>query len=714
MTTDRRRFLPVLAGASAYLLGSIALLGLGLWSSLGPADQAALTGMVRAQGGFLGLAAGLLIGGLALLLRAVWSRTVLPARRLAAEVRQLRADPSTARAVLAGPEELKAIARGVNALADRVVSGEQAVNDRVAAEAANLEQERNRLAALMTQLRVGVLMCTSDGRITLYNSAARQVLGGTERVGLGRSVFGILDRSLIVHARHRIWAGSAAFHEAMTAQDGKLLRVQVSLVAGEENSSAGFILLVEDLTRRLEADQRRSELLRALTEGSRASVASIRAAVENLRDFPQMGAEQRDRFIGVILEEALELSGHLEQTVSRYAGPEDGWFLAEMQGPDLVGSLVRAFAADPEMQVTVTDPGAELWIKVDSHALVRALAGFARRLCAERAVRELSLSLQAISGWAQLDARWPGVALDGSSLRDWTGEHHPDTAGPADAESLSAVVDRHGGELWSGTDEAGAAYVRLLLPMAETVSPPTPASTPVAAEVAAPAYDFDLFTLTAPTSALDDRRLDELTYTVFDTETTGLDPQGGDEIISVGAVRIVNGRLLRQETFERLVDPGRSVPPAAVRIHGITPGMLEGQPPIEAVLPDFARFAEDTVLVGHNVAFDLAFFRLKEVRSGVAFDQPVLDTLLLSAVVHPDHEGHSLEAIAARLGVHVIGRHTALGDAFVTGELFLRMLRMLLDQGVTTLGEAREASRRTYQARVTDSLYTPELPAATG
>jgi len=69
-------------------------------------------------------------------------------------------------------------------------------------------------------------------------------------------------------------------------------------------------------------------------------------------------------------------------------------------------------------------------------------------------------------------------------------------------------------------------------------------------------------------------------------------------------------------------------------------------------------------------------------------------------VVHPHQDSHSLEAIAERLGVDGSGRHTALGDALVTGEIFLRLLPLLAERGIHTLGEARRAAQQSYFARV--------------
>ena len=245
---------------------------------------------------------------------------------------------------------------------------------------------------------------------------------------------------------------------------------------------------------------------------------------------------------------------------------------------------------------------------------------------------------------------------------------------------------------------APAAASILRAPSASDRSASTPWSAPAGGGSRPEFYDFDLFGAAPESSEMDDRPLATLAYTVFDTETTGLSPAGGDEIIQIGAVRIVNGRMLRQECFEQLVDPGRVITDAS--IHGITQDMVAGKPRIEQVLPAFHAFAQDTVLVAHNAAFDLRFLQLQEEATGVVFRQPVLDTLLLSAVVHPYQPSHELEAIAGRFGITVEGRHTALGDAVLTAEVMMRLIPLLQAMGIRTLGQARAASQQTYYARI--------------
>jgi DNA polymerase-3 subunit epsilon len=210
-------------------------------------------------------------------------------------------------------------------------------------------------------------------------------------------------------------------------------------------------------------------------------------------------------------------------------------------------------------------------------------------------------------------------------------------------------------------------------------------------------YDFSLFDEMAlgVTPAERDWRLDDLTFVVFDTETTGLSPESGDRVISLAGVRVRGTQVKRGEIFDALIQPGRAIPAESVRFHGITDAMVAAAPTMDLVLPAFLRFAREAVLVGHEASFDLRFLEPEARRLGLPSltARPILDTRLLSRSLHGLGESHSLEAIALRLGVTVTGRHSALGDALTTAEILARLLVLLQKRGVLTLGATLDTVR---------------------
>ncbi|MPY70646.1 MAG: hypothetical protein GEU92_11220 [Alphaproteobacteria bacterium] len=186
--------------------------------------------------------------------------------------------------------------------------------------------------------------------------------------------------------------------------------------------------------------------------------------------------------------------------------------------------------------------------------------------------------------------------------------------------------------------------------------------------------------------------LAELAAVAFDTETTGLDARAGDEIVQIGAVRVRGTTVLGGETFETLVHPGRPVPAASTRFHGLTDESVAGAPAVGEAVARFHRFAGGAVLVAQNASFDMRFLARAEARAGVIFEAPALCTMMLSLFLHPEEPDHTLDALARRFGVETRGRHTAPGDALITASIYCRMVPLLEAAGVTTLDEALAAA----------------------
>lgn len=618
---------------------------------------------------------------------------------------------------LDGPPEVQQLAQAANDLAAQRDMLMDDVDSRIAQANASVEEEKNRLAALMSELAQAVVVCNLDGRILLYNNRARlqfkalsqgpTTVAGGALIGLGRSIFSILEKNQVEHSqeiiRQRLISGKSALANFVTTtRGGQLLRVQMVpvLAAAQEEGErqmTGYVLTVDNITRTLEEEARRDQALHSLTEGSRAALGSIRAAVANLIDYPEMDAELRERFVKVVDDEAARMSQRLDQTMHDFSDSmKTRWPLEDVLAMDIISAAQRRIEDKLKLPTKTEEVDESLWIKADSFSLVFALVFIAERLQDHYQIRDLRFRTVCEGKLAFLDLIWVGQAISSETFYTWEMETMQ-ALGETSSLSLRDVIDRHGGEIWYQREKAAhRAFFRFVLPVA---IPEAEIHDERRSTGRPEYYDFDLFKFEDKSIDLD-RKLSELTYTVFDTETTGLEPSKGDEIIQIGAARIVNNRLLKQEVFNQIVDPERPLKPESIPIHGITEDMVRGQPNIDIVLPAFHAFCEETVLIAHNAAFDMRFLQLKEDRTGLRFTQPVLDTLLLSAVVHPNQESHKLDVILERLGISIGTRHNALEDAVATGEVFLKLLPLLEEEGIVTVRQALEAAEKTYFARI--------------
>jgi CBS domain-containing protein len=192
---------------------------------------------------------------------------------------------------------------------------------------------------------------------------------------------------------------------------------------------------------------------------------------------------------------------------------------------------------------------------------------------------------------------------------------------------------------------------------------------------------------------LDATPLIALDAVALDTETTGLDPASA-RLVEVAAVRLAGGRLDQASAFRRLVRPGVAIPAAATAIHGIDDAAIAQAPAFAAVWPELAAFIGDAVVIGHSVGFDLAILKRECERAGLSWSRPrSLCVRLLGEVAQHDLAGYSLDQLADWLGVAVAGRHSALGDAVTTSQIFLALLPRLRARNIRTLAEAEQASR---------------------
>lgn len=177
-------------------------------------------------------------------------------------------------------------------------------------------------------------------------------------------------------------------------------------------------------------------------------------------------------------------------------------------------------------------------------------------------------------------------------------------------------------------------------------------------------------------------------FTVFDLETTGLDPNRGHKIIEIAGLRVEDGAIREEITFTQLVNPERSIPWEAKCVHHIGDEDVAGARTIDQVLPEFLDFAAGTVLVAQNARFDMGFLGVeKDVCWGYVDLPECLCTMRLSQNLYPNEFRHNLDVIATRFGLEMPqARHRALPDVILTAQALLRMME---DHKITELDELR-------------------------
>ena len=572
------------------------------------------------------------------------------------------------------------LAPAAAAAAASLAETRSALTESVARETARLTGEKARLEALLADVPLGVLLCSADHQLVFYNGQGLDLLGAADSAGLDRTLLDYLHQGPLLHAYSRLLATgdpeAASDLLCTTKRDSQVLAARMRLLAFDGDSSLpGYVLTLRDVTSDLNAIAQRETLMAETFARLRRPIANLATLLDVLPQGEPLPAKADT----ALRQEVTTLSSALTDLMaSNDAQRSEHWPLAITRASDLLDGLTSRLHSDG-VSVTQTDPP-PLLLRCNGFEMVGLISTIARALN-----QPLHLSLSEDDSDALLRMEWTGAPLSLATLDSWL-------ATPIDAATpdLSArvVLTRHATDIWPETNGPRQSLCLPLQLARRSVNRPKPVARAVV-------YDFDLLSK-ARNDKVAEQRLKDLTYVVFDTETTGLLPDQGDEIVQIAAIRIVNGRRLKGEVFDTLVNPGRPIPASSTAVHGITGAMVADAPDITDVARRFHAFASGAVLIAHNAPFDMEFLRRSEAAAQVHFDNPILDTVLLSAVVYGQHETHSLDALTHRLGITIPeeARHTALGDTVATADAFLKLLPMLQGLGLNTFGAVLTEVRR--------------------
>lgn len=180
-----------------------------------------------------------------------------------------------------------------------------------------------------------------------------------------------------------------------------------------------------------------------------------------------------------------------------------------------------------------------------------------------------------------------------------------------------------------------------------------------------------------------DKDINEVEFTIFDTETTGLEARCGDRIVEIAGIRFKGEEQLA--SFQTLVNPNRPISEGAYAVNKITQDMLKCAPRIEEVMPSFLEFIRNSCLCSYNAGFDLEFLNneLKLTGAGALEGIIVVDVLKMARRLLPALERYALWFVADKLGIKIRQEHRAFSDVELTLGVFNKLKEILLVKGIS-------------------------------
>lgn len=391
-----------------------------------------------------------------------------------------------------------------------------ALAESVARETSRLSAEKAWLEKLLADVPVAVLICTADYELVFYNGQAVHILEAKAAAGLGRSLLEYLREGPVRYAYERLSdlndPEAASDLVCATTGTGRMLLGRMRVLQRTDNTRRpGFVLTLRDVTADLATHATREALLAEIFDRIRRPAANLQVAIEVISESPEM--VQSPDLMDAVSTEVKALSSAIVDLGARYDEGRADWHpKTEIRSRDLFDVITAQFNTQG---LTLETEGPELMLTCDGFELATLFRWLGGKLAQSGRAKAFRLMLTEDEGpGATIDLMWKGEPLSVGELDGWLTECMDEEVPDMTARG---VLNAHATETWTERRPDGLSVVRLPIPYARRATHRPP---PIEREVV---YDFELLSKERNADVLESR-LEDLTYVVFDTETTGSRP----------------------------------------------------------------------------------------------------------------------------------------------------------------------------------------------
>jgi CBS domain-containing protein len=456
-------------------------------------------------------------------------------RKLAKEINAIASDNPSHRLNSEGMGDFVSLIGAVNLLADRHEKLKEILSRKIQPDKAKIEEEISILSTIISLFPEGVLVCNAEGQIILLNNRAKKILAlhnnkhigtGTESVSfseLGHSISTLIDKNLIEHALDEIneKIKRGALHSVSSfvikGPESQILRADVRPIINLLGQFTGFILILNDITEERKATSRADALLQSLTKSARSPLASIRAAIEAMLEYPEMDPVHLQQFKEIIHKESLTVSDILNRISSEYSSLiKNQRSLVPITGENLIETIRRRAKERLGILVNIEKPLVEIRTRVDSYSMIIGILFLLNQCKNESGNWEFNCSLQLDKKYLNIDFSWQGQSVSANTLRNWQKQLIV-IAEEKSPLTLNEVLERHQAAMWSyaSSHAPNRSGVRLFLPADDGYASEDVKPSSNNHESHSALYNFELLCQPGQNPELDDRLLTELTYTVL-------------------------------------------------------------------------------------------------------------------------------------------------------------------------------------------------------